>query len=123
MKISQLECIGEAPAKGTQLIYTRKQVIFEEYASLDSFKNNVSDQDVLEIHLFDDTKEYRALATESKRFSKGVLEHVAQFADDDAVYKETCMLEDGGSITVLNHITYNDENGMAFIDDYRIKRG
>lgn len=123
MNINQLKKIEEAPTQGTKLIYTRKKVIYGGYNSLDSCKNDIAEQDILEIHLFDDSKEYRAIATESKRFPDGVLEHLAEFNEDDSVYSETCMLEDGDKITVLNHISFNDDNGMAYVDDYRIKRG
>ncbi len=123
MNIDQLNYIKDAPAKGTRLIYTRKKVIFGDYSSLDSCMNDISGQDILEVHLFDDSKEYRAISTESRRFTDDFLEHTAQFEEDDSVFSETCMLEDGGTITVLNHISFNDDNGMAYIDDYRIKRG
>lgn len=75
---------------------------------------------ILELHLFDDKKEYRSITSESSRHKDGVIEHVADFAyDEDTVYKETPVLEKGGTITVLNHLSY-DKNGMASIDDYRL---
>ncbi len=124
MKKCDLKRINEAPVKGTRLIYTRKErFIFDDYMSLDGCINDIADQDLLEIHLFDNDKEYRAVTSESSRSENGVREWVSDFKEDASIYKETCLLEDGGKITVLNHVAYDDNNGMASIDDYRIKRG
>ena len=85
--------------------------------------------------MFNDQKEYRAIATRSVRYSDGFIEHVADFGFDETdrvnesghlfgdVYKEECVLEKGnGKVIVLNHISF-DENGMLLIDDYRLMMG
>ena len=49
---------------------------------------------------------------------------ITDFPEEDewAVFKERVLLEDSQEeITVLNHIAYNEENGMAYVDDYRLK--
>ena len=124
MKIDDLKQIGRAPQKGSHLLYTRKKVLFGEYHSLDEFRSGLEGEELLEVHLFDDTSEYRAITTESPRYPDGVIEWVADFEDDGMnVYKETCLLENNGKLTVLNHISYDPDNGMASIDDYRLVRG
>lgn len=135
MLISKLERIEEAPAAGRLLAYTRKRVFFRDYTSLDEVRQILAADEILEIHLFDDDKEYRALATESARYPKSVIEHVAEFVpgEKDAgvepthlygdVYLEECQLErEEGTMLVMNRIDY-DKNGMIRIDDYRLVMG
>lgn len=138
----------DVPIMGYILAYTRKKVIFRKYSSLEELdaifqktahrENQGNDkllsQEILEIHLFDHEKEYRAIASESKRsfLEKEIsaIEHIADFSveDEKTVYKEKIMLEPafvvpangiaGEYITVYNHIFY--EHGMAKVDDYRL---
>lgn len=128
MKYSDLHIEEKAPHRGQLLVYTRTKVLFEKYADLNEVKNLLAGKELLEVHLFDKNKEYRAVATRGKRKFKdcnnGVIEHEAEFENDEMrVYKENVLLDNKyktyGSITVLNHIDY-DENGMAKFDDYRL---
>ena len=143
MKWDELKKIAEAPASGQMLIYTRLKVVFAPYKNLKDVQEVIESEEVLEMHLFDTDKEYRCIATESKRYVAGFIEHIADFKADEAesVYKETVLLEDGcrlggesgsdNKLTVLNHISYGDtdsdgaknQNGMAIIDDYRLVGG
>ncbi len=129
MKWSDLEKIGEAPSAGQMLAYTRKSVIFQDYGDIGEVEQKVSGAELLEIHLFDDNKEYRAVSTRSKRFKDGVIETVADFCEtQEETYKEVVLLEDGQkTMTVLNHLFYDNEGpdatGMAVIDNYRLKMG
>lgn len=129
-----------APEKGQLLAYIRREkLIFLPYEDLGEVDKLLSGKELLEVHLFDRIKEYRAITSRSRRFmrkeseaeqdpaesarqnSVGIIEYLADFPDDeDTVYKETIRLEKGqGTITVLNHITYN-ESGMAAVDDFRL---
>ncbi len=124
MTVRDLRRINEAPNQGTYLIYTRKKVLFGEYTSVYEAIGEADKDEILEVHLFDSASEYRAITSESRRRDEGVVEYIADFADErDSVYRENCMLESGGYITVLNHITYDKDNGMAVIDDYRLIGG
>lgn len=115
-----LKLTDQAPRSGQMLVYLRNEVLFQPYTSLAQVQEIVGPGPILELHLFDDKKEYRSITSESSRHKDGVIEHVADFAyDEDTVYKETPILEKGGTITVLNHLSY-DKNGMASIDDYRL---
>lgn len=135
MLITDLQRINEAPDNGQLLAYTRKEVVFNAYKTVEDVKKMLSSSEVLEIHMFDDTKEYRALSTDSARYSAGFIEHIAEFDCAQAeyvggshlngdVYVETCLTIDSENeiVNVLNHISY-DENGMVIIDDYRLVMG
>ncbi len=130
MRWCNLQKIGEAPQAGQLLAYTRKNVIFQPYGALEEVEEWLSQEDLLEVHLFDEEKEYRSIATRSKRYKDGVIETVADFSEreEETLYKEQIRLENGqGMITVLNHIKYDDKGdgatGMASIDNYRLKIG
>ncbi|MCC8149983.1 MAG: hypothetical protein LIO96_00560 [Lachnospiraceae bacterium] len=114
-----------APERGQMLLYTRRSVLFRTYEDKAEIADNLADQELLEVHLFDRKKEYRAIATRSPRFPQGMIETVADFPENEesAVYRELVLLEKGkGVITVLNHIAY-DKNGMASVDNYRLTMG
>ena len=123
MNIDNLKRLEEAPERGQILAYTRREVLFHSYESLESIREELQDKTILEMHLFDENKEYRCIATESKCFPKGVIEYIAEFSDDSDVYKEKTLVEKGydtDTLTVMNHIRYEKSNGMAVIDDYRL---
>lgn len=138
------------PPKGQMLAYTRKKVIFHGYESLEDVAMELAEEDLLELHLFDSEREYRSVSTISRRFPGGVIETLADFPNPeneqdvhsdpeggkdkrlaiDTVYSEQILLdtEQGSNsgtaectITVLNHIQYDPKNGMASIDNYRLK--
>lgn len=153
MTINDLKCIRKwAPCPGQMLLYTRNEkVCFHPYASLEDVINKckANEDGFLELHLFDESKEYRAIkgvgraASKNKAASEndGIIEYLADFPCDDAssVFSETLLLENPfvqaerkpgepsslkkmDTITVLNHIAY-DETGLATIDDYRMVMG
>ncbi len=138
MMITELNIRDKAPASGSLLAYSRKEVFFKEYSSFEEAESIVDGIELLEIHLFDDEREYRAVVSESNRFPYGYAEHIADFTKGDAfhidnndkhthiygdVYVEKCRLEESSAVlTVLNHISY-DNNGMITIDDYRLVPG
>lgn len=131
MLVKDLELFNSAPAQGYMLAYFRKKILFEKYVDIAKVKiflenEEMTKEELLELHLFDSEKEYRCVSTRSKRFPKGIIEHVSDFEfyeGTESVFAETVLLEnETGTLTVLNHIDYNDENGMAIVDDYRLKR-
>lgn len=141
MRFSELKKIREAgstgaPDHGQMLIYTRQGVLFQSYASIDEVEHVLFEQcggkDILEVHLFDNKKEYRALSSTGNKAKKagGVIEYTADFPYETGnVFLEEQLLEmdsnpglAGGTICVLNHISF-DENGMASVDDYRMVMG
>ncbi len=124
MNLDRLKIRESAPEKGYMLAYFQKQVRFERYDDVCSLKSLDEEQEktgkLLEIHLFDNKKEYRAVLSCSKRYQEGYVEHVADFEECEyATIKECILLENGDRLIVLNHITY-DASGMAVIDDFRL---
>lgn len=124
MTLQDLKKLEQAPAQGQLLAYTRQEVIFRPYDGREAIPEILGSGELLELHLFDDRKEYRCVASRSRRFPEGVIEAVVDFPEKDewSVYREDVLLEDSQEeITVLNHISYKEENGMAYVDDYRLK--
>lgn len=122
--ISRRKWFREAPEEGHILAYARDEVIFEKYSSLSQAEEWLKDKDILELHLFDREKEYRCLSSTSRRFAEqgGIIDLVESFEDDPvSVYRDQTRLENRKEIlTVLNHITYDEEQGMAEVDSYRL---
>lgn len=124
MRLQDLKRMKEAPSCGQLLAYTRKRVLFQQYENVEELEEVLNEEELLELHLFDAQREYRCVATGSRRFPSGVIETVIDFPEEEesSVYREDVLLEDRkGMITVLNHIAYNEDNGMAYVDNYRLR--
>lgn len=131
MKWEMLKRTGEAPENGWMLAYLRKEVLFIKYGSRGEVKGKIGSEDLLELHLFDKKKEYRCIASQSKRYKDGFVETVADFDEktestysDDIYLEKNLYLEKdfqglGEKIQLLNHLKY-DENGMLEVDNYRL---
>lgn len=133
MRTENLKKIGQAPEKGTLYALTKTGVILEQYGDRNTaaeiLKRMSENTEILELHLFDCEKEYRAVSTDGKRVfegsHEGIIEHIADWnAEEDIFQEKHILLEKEFSgvakrIRILNHISYN-ENGMAVIDDYRL---
>lgn len=123
-----LDCtrIDEAPEKGWMLVYARLEVIFEPYDSWEIVKERLKEMELLEVHLFDEKKEYRCLESRSPRFDDKKIETIADFPEDENVYKEIVLLEkpwEMRKLMILNHICYGDDSEvdvMGHIDNYRL---
>lgn len=128
MRLQDLKDLGSAPVKGYLLLYTRKAVVFESYSDINAVKAKISERwekdDLLELHLFDHDKEYRCIATQSRRFPGGVIESVVDGDSGASVYEEKIRLQDNrqDTITVINYLGYDDRTGMAFVDNYRLAK-
>lgn len=114
-----------SPSNGYLMAYTRKQVVFCKYGDLSEVDTKLNGLEVLELHLFDDQKEYRGVVSQSARFPEHYIDHMADFTEDDDTFvqnivPENKFLAETGEIIVVNHISYS-ETGMAYIDDYRLK--
>ena len=72
MTYQDLKRVNEAPKSGQLLAYTRKEVYFQPYGSLAEAEGLLQEKTLLELHLFDNDKEYRAIVTRSKRFPDGM---------------------------------------------------
>lgn len=122
MKWNALKKIDNAPSQGRMFLYLRSGVRFEVYSSLSNVQEIIGNQEILELHLFDEHKEYRALASESPRFPDGCIEWISDFTVKDCFRDQVVIDDSGEPMTIVNHISYND-TGMANIDDYRLVMG
>ena len=118
----------DAPESGCFAAYTREKLLFHRYTALDEVKAVLQEKELLELHLFDAKREYRAVKTASRRYSSGVIEAVTEAGSDEekaSSYCETVWLEPSlrseglDRIQVFHEITY-DEKGMLTITNYRL---
>ena len=130
MRWDDLKKRNKAPQYGQMLVYTREKVIFCAYENLDHVKKEVEEKDLLEIHLFDEEREYRGIVTRSRRFEGGIIETIVTDETEQGKdkYEEPVLLLDDephNMVTVVNYIKYDDQGeeatGMASIDNYRLK--
>lgn len=125
MEWSKLEKVHEAPVQGWVLAYLRKEVLFKQYYSLEEIREYIQQGEILELHLFDQEKEYRAIVSQSRRYPSGIVETIADFRlDTETTYNESIYLEAkyqklGKKIQMCNHLNY-DESGMMEVDNYRL---
>lgn len=128
-----------SPKNGAYLIYFSKKVFFGPFAGKEEVEKIMSLSEygnLLEVHIFDDNKEFRAISTDDKRHKEGIICYIADFKYDDAgsseensVYIEKTEINMhsksdsfyGNKLWVLNHLKY--ENGMAYVDDFRLRIG
>lgn len=132
MKLS-IEDVCKAPDRGVFLAYTREQVLFLPYEKKEEVVSRLDGEELLELHMFDNRKEYRMLESKGARYAKGAEKGVicaeVELTElgEEEVFCEEVLLEKGGafvgnkidSIRVLNRVSY-DENGMATIVNYQL---
>ena len=116
----------DIPERGYILYYTRQEVELIPFNTVNERNDILKDFDFLELHIFDNEKEYRITESQSHRFKdKKYISHCARFHEDEDVYRERVLLKknftnnDRKTITILNKLAY-DESGMSYIDDYRL---
>ena len=118
MKLNELN-LSNAPTNGWCMVYFKKEKpkLFS-YNSLDELDK---ENDILEIHLFDENKEYRAIS--SRR--KNIIETIVK--DSDLDYTDTTSIIDKHSnlkkLTVRNYLSVNEKNGTLYISNYRLIPG
>lgn len=109
-----------APTVGQMLVYTRQEVIFKQYNDLSEVIKIFTENEVLEMHLFDKEKEYRTVKTRSKRVSKGYIETLISATDNkEDSYEEVVNVDGSRKLKVINILSYS-ETGMISIDNYRL---
>lgn len=112
--------LGLAPENGIKYAIYKDRVEFKRYTLKDLLKDEKLEENLLELHLFDNNKELRVIES-----NRGEIFTVIDGKDD--VNKE-CYVEQVYTITgndvaeqvkVVNYITF-DENDIARIEDYRL---
>ena len=117
--------LSKAPAQGMMYALYTDRVEYRPYKREELMAEKIQEQ-LLELHLFDDTTEYRMVQSE-----RGELEAVIN--DDNVSYDDTyCEKiftlkpeeeqpgEQSRQVEVVNYLTY-DENDLLMIRNYRLK--
>lgn len=116
--------LSKAPEKGTIYAVLRDRIIFETYESLDDIGAVAADQNLLELHLFDTQKEYRAVRTRMHGFLETLIEEAWEDTYEEKIYVlgENIDKNDGlrNQVIVVNQVTYNKDD-MLNICNYRLK--
>ena len=115
-----------APKKGIIYALSVHNVFFKEYNNEEEL-NKILDKalkDLLELHLFNEEKEYRFIKTRNKEIECVVCDDNHKNND---VYKETIYIQDKFSkemeqkkVTIINYIDY--ENDLLKFINYRLKQ-
>lgn len=116
----------QAPTKGMIYALYTDRVVYEQYEKEKLPSEDVLKENLLELHLFDDMKEYRYI---KKR--NGIVEVCVedQMIPHDDIYTERIFTmgkteeavgENESCIEVVNYIIY-DENDLITIPNYRLK--
>lgn len=116
----------KAPTKGMIYALYTDRVVYEQYEKEKLPSEDVLKENLLELHLFDDMKEYRYI---KKR--NGIVEVCVedQMIPHDDIYTERIFTmgkneeavgESESCIEVVNYIIY-DENDLITIPNYRLK--
>lgn len=114
-----------APEKGKIYALYRDRVVFDDYTK-SQFLNSLIDEDnLLELHLFDDKKEYRYIHTSSRNIEVVIDDSV----EHDDFYLETVYVQElcddsaensRYKVQIVNYIQY-DKDDLLNISNYRLK--
>lgn len=116
--------IYQAPESGIMYALYIDRMVFQTYVKEELLKDPELETNLLEMHLFDDTKEYRYIKTRSKR------EHPVDFViedsgmDYDDTYEESVYVQKNPAakkVTIVNYIKYNENDFLTFTN-YRLKQ-
>lgn len=116
----ELKKINEAPENGiVYALYSDRAVVFKKYTSL-SEKDYESDS-LLELHLFDDIKEYRYVKAKNKQIEV-VIDDSIDHAD---TYVEEIDVDENMNsvikkIKAVNYIDYTEDD-LLTIKNYRLQ--
>lgn len=123
--------LSNIPEQGMIYALYRERVVYQPYKKEDQELEKLlaEEENLLELHLFDDVKEYRYIKKRQGTVEVCVEDSALSFDDSyvERIYTldagEESLEEHDGKIRcieVVNYITY-DENDMIKISDYRLK--
>lgn len=114
------------PEQGTLYALYLDKVKYEKYSRKELLEDKQLTDRLLELHLFDDTREYRYIKTRSGEIEALISDETVEHQD---VYTEKIVTlgnkkekpdKDSWLVEVVNYITY-DENDLMRIENYRLK--
>lgn len=118
--------LEKAPESGTMYAVFTDKILYQKFCRDEFLIEDWEEGKLLELHLFDDRKEYRLIRT--RRY--GMLEcEITDACEHDDTYEEKVYVS-GSNVdrqenltkqaAVVNYITY-DENDLLHINNYRLK--
>lgn len=111
----------QAPESGTMYAVYQTHIEYKTYNSLQDIidRENWTDG-LLELHLFDEKKEYRYIQKRKGFISKIIDDSKNNFSYDDIYEEHIYVMESKRQVAVVNYITF-DEDDLLHIDNYRLK--
>lgn len=118
--------LSNIPEQGTLYALYTDKVKYEKYKKEELLEDPHLAEKLLELHLFDDTREYRYIKTRRGEMETLISDETAEHQD---IYTEKILTlgnkkekpdKDSGFVEVVNYITY-DENDLMRIGNYRLK--
>ena len=118
--------LSNIPEQGTLYALYTDKVKYEKYRKEELLEDPHLAEKLLELHLFDDTREYRYIKTRRGEMealiSDGTVEHQDIYTEKILTLgnKKEKPDKNSGFVEVVNYITY-DENDLMRIGNYRLK--
>lgn len=118
--------LSNIPEQGILYALYIDKVKYEKYKKEELLEDSHLAEKLLELHLFDDTREYRYIKTRRGEMEILISDETAEHQD---IYTEKILTlgnkkekpdKDSGFVEVVNYITY-DENDLMRIGNYRLK--
>lgn len=113
-----------APESGMMYAVYQNEIKYEAYSSLrEILERENPAEGLLELHLFDEHKEYRYIKKRNGFISKLISDDDSG-SGEESTYEELIYTEDNkgreGRVSVVNYITF-DEDDLMRIEKYRLK--
>ena len=117
--------INLAPDKGIMYALYIDRMVFQEYTKDQLLKDAYLEDKLLEMHLFDENKEYRYIKSRLKDI-ECVIDDIVKHDD---IYVESTYIQSNldeevtsssNRVNVVNYIQYNDED-LLTITNYRLQ--
>ena len=118
--------LSNIPEQGTLYALYTDKVKYEKYKKEELLEDPHLAEKLLELHLFDDTREYRYIKTRRGEMETLISDETVEHQD---IYTEKILTlgnkkekpdKNSGFVEVVNYITY-DENDLMRIGNYRLK--
>lgn len=118
--------LSNIPEQGILYALYTDKVKYEKYKKEELLEDPYLAEKLLELHLFDDTREYRYIKTRRGEMETLIIDETVEHQD---IYTEKILTlgnkkekpdKDSGFVEVVNYITY-DENDLMRIGNYRLK--
>ena len=117
--------INLAPEKGIMYALYIDRMVFQEYTKDQLLKDAYLEDKLLEMHLFDENKEYRYIKSRLKDIECAIddsIEHYDIYVESTYIQSnlDEEVTSSSNRVNVVNYIQYNDED-LLTITNYRLQ--